>query len=249
MSTEEFTLPPVVFILGGPGSGKGTQCEQIINAAENKSTPGLPNKIYHINVGGLLRQAQQEYRDQLANNCVTEGMAKAGPVLEEMLAQGQILPSWVTVTLMREEMRKIAKEIAIAQETDPTYTGGVLVDGFPRSIENLENWELIIGVARRLIVISCDEDAMVSRVLGRAASSPGGAREDDMQEATIRKRIDVFNSQTKQVISVYTLTHSASEALEKASDKRIGVQVDGDRPVQEVTVDFMNAFITLTSKI
>lgn len=246
MSTEDIALPPVVFILGGPGSGKGTQCEQIIEAAEKKTVPGLPNKIFHINVGGLLRAAQTEYREQLAENCVTEGMAKAGPVLEEMLSQGQILPSWVTVTLMKEEMRKIAKEIAESAKTDASYTGGVLIDGFPRSIENLENFESIIGVARRLIVITCQEEAMVQRVLSRGAAS---GREDDQSVETIKKRLAVFNSQTNAVLSQYTLTSSAAEALEKKDDVRVGVKVDGDRTIQEVTVDFISAFVTLTTQL
>ena len=173
-------------------------------------------------------------------------MAKAGPVLEEMLSQGQILPSWVTVTLMKEEMRKIAKEIAESAKTDAAYTGGVLIDGFPRSIENLENFESIIGVARRLIVITCQEEAMIQRVLSRGASS---GREDDQSVETIKKRLAVFNSQTNEVLSKYTLTSSASEALEKKDDVRVGIKVDGDRTIQEVTIDFISAFVTLTTQM
>jgi adenylate kinase family enzyme len=173
-------------------------------------------------------------------------MAKAGPVLEEMLSQGQILPSWVTVTLMKEEMNRIAKTIAESAKTNPNYCGGVLIDGFPRSIENLENFESIIGVARRLIIITCDNEAMVKRVLSRGAN---GGREDDQQEETVRKRLAVFNSQTQSVFGKYTLTESSAEALEKKDDTRIGIKVNGDRPVPEVSVDFVDAFVTLTSQL
>lgn len=41
--------PTVIYILGGPGSGKGTQCKAILD--------NFPNKFYHISTGSLLREA------------------------------------------------------------------------------------------------------------------------------------------------------------------------------------------------
>lgn len=39
--------PTVIYVLGGPGSGKGTQCKNIMDAH--------PGKFYHISTGALLR--------------------------------------------------------------------------------------------------------------------------------------------------------------------------------------------------
>lgn len=43
--------PTVLYILGGPGSGKGTQCKAILD--------NFPGKFYHISTGSLLREATQ----------------------------------------------------------------------------------------------------------------------------------------------------------------------------------------------
>lgn len=39
--------PVVIFVLGGPGSGKGTQCKKIIDSH--------PGKFEHLSTGSLLR--------------------------------------------------------------------------------------------------------------------------------------------------------------------------------------------------
>eukprot|EP00461_Guttulinopsis_vulgaris_P000150 UN00150 len=243
---DSFTLPPVVFILGGPGSGKGTQCEQLLKAVEEGKTPGLPNKVTHVNVGGLLRDAQAEYRQQLKDNNVSPAMAKAGPVLEEMLAIGAILPSWVTVTLLREQLRKISIDTDEQRKVNPNFSAGVLIDGFPRSTENLESYESIIGTARRLIVLDVPAEEMVQRILARSKFS---GREDDASEATVRKRLAVFDSQTAETMRSFTIVENAEEALKVADEKRVGIKINGNRPIDVVTPEFMNAFITLSSKL
>lgn len=43
--------PTVIYVLGGPGSGKGTQCKAIIDS--------YPGKFYHLSTGSLLRDATQ----------------------------------------------------------------------------------------------------------------------------------------------------------------------------------------------
>lgn len=41
-----------IFLFGGPGSGKGTQCSKIL---EN-----FPGKFYHLSTGSLLRETTIE---------------------------------------------------------------------------------------------------------------------------------------------------------------------------------------------
>ena len=45
--------PNVIFILGGPGSGKGTQCKKITE--NNPKT-----NFVHLSTGALLREAMKE---------------------------------------------------------------------------------------------------------------------------------------------------------------------------------------------
>ncbi|KAG4305643.1 hypothetical protein PORY_001199 [Pneumocystis oryctolagi] len=72
----------VIFVLGGPGSGKGTQC-------------GLLVKDYgfvHLSAGDLLRQEQAR-----------PGSEYASMILQSTL-EGQIVPMEVTIELLKHEM-------------------------------------------------------------------------------------------------------------------------------------------------
>ncbi|XP_019154875.1 PREDICTED: UMP-CMP kinase 3 [Ipomoea nil] len=73
------TTPSIAFVLGGPGSGKGTQCTRIVD------TYGFT----HISAGELLRKemgSNSEYSD----------------MIEKIMKEGTIAPSEVTVKLLRK---------------------------------------------------------------------------------------------------------------------------------------------------
>lgn len=122
----------------------------------------------------------------------------------------------------------------------------MLIDGFPRSLENLENYESIIGVARRLIVLECDGEAMIKRVLARGAID---GREDDQRVETIQKRLDVFNTQTASVIGQFSKATSGKDALQYIDNDRIAIMLDGNRPIDDVSNDFVEAYLTLFTKL
>ena len=78
---QELLAPRVVFVLGGPGSGKGTQCANIV-------------KHYgytHLSAGDLLRAE------------VARGSAE-GSMIESCMATGALVPQEVTVGLLRTAM-------------------------------------------------------------------------------------------------------------------------------------------------
>ncbi|KAL5483844.1 hypothetical protein EMCRGX_G020260 [Ephydatia muelleri] len=70
---------PVVFVLGGPGSGKGTQCDRIVQDFG----------FTHLSAGDLLREE------------VAKGTSQ-GKQLEEMMKQGKLVPAEVTVGLLKQ---------------------------------------------------------------------------------------------------------------------------------------------------
>jgi hypothetical protein len=72
----------VVFVLGGPGSGKGTQCDRI-----KARYPG----VVHLSAGDLLRDE------------VKSGSA-VGTKCGEMMKEGQLVPMSVTITLLKNAM-------------------------------------------------------------------------------------------------------------------------------------------------
>ena len=101
--------PTVVFVLGGPGAGKGTQCSNIVNDFG----------FVHLSAGDLLRAHMKSGSED-------------GNMVAEMIKNGQIVPSVVTVRLLLDAMKASSKE-------------RFLIDGFPRNKENRDAWEAPAG--------------------------------------------------------------------------------------------------------
>jgi len=74
----------VLFTLGGPGSGKGTQCRLLASALH----------MQHLSAGELLRRA------------VVTGSPHA-PTITACIDQGTIVPAQITIALLRSEMQKL----------------------------------------------------------------------------------------------------------------------------------------------
>ena|SRR5579871_1414579 len=73
----------VVFVLGGPGAGKGTQCAYLVRDYDFK----------HLSAGDLLREEQDRPDSQF------------GDMIKEYLREGKIVPSEVTVHLLENAVR------------------------------------------------------------------------------------------------------------------------------------------------
>ncbi|KAL6321833.1 hypothetical protein AAG906_035531 [Vitis piasezkii] len=80
ISSDEKT-PFITFVVGGPGSGKGTQCAKIVE------TFGFT----HISAGELLRR-------EISCN------SEHGSMILDSIREGKIVPSEVTVKLIEKEM-------------------------------------------------------------------------------------------------------------------------------------------------
>jgi len=76
----------VVFVLGGPGSGKGTQCQKLVERYG----------LVHLSAGDLLR-AEQSSGSALAD------------MINTYIKEGQIVPAAVTVELLLKAMRESGK--------------------------------------------------------------------------------------------------------------------------------------------
>ncbi|KAK4057165.1 bifunctional uridylate/adenylate kinase [Microbotryomycetes sp. JL221] len=73
----------VIFVLGGPGAGKGTQCAQLVK----------DYGFVHLSAGDLLRAEQQR-----------EG-SSYGALIKEYITEGKIVPMEVTIALLRNAMQ------------------------------------------------------------------------------------------------------------------------------------------------
>jgi len=190
---EQRALPSVVFVLGGPGVGKGTQCAKISKEFG----------YVHLSAGDLLRAE------------VKSG-SPDGEMIENMIRNGQIVPSQVTINLLKK---------AIEQSDKSKF----LVDGFPRNQENNLSWEQTMnGVVHLacLLMFECPEEVMMDRLLGRREG-----RVDDTMEV-VKKRLVTYREQTLPVIQYY-------------EDKQLVRRIDSNRPVDDVFEDVKILFTSL----
>ncbi|XP_051137826.1 UMP-CMP kinase [Andrographis paniculata] len=155
--------PFVTFVLGGPGSGKGTQCTRIV---ENFG-------FTHLSAGDLLRR-------EITSN------SENGSMILEIIKEGKIVPSEVTVKLIKK---------AIEASDNERF----LIDGFPRSEENRLAYERVIGAEPDIVLFfDCPEEEMVKRVLNR-----NQGRIDDNID-TVKERLKVFSELNLPVIKHYS---------------------------------------------
>ena len=185
-----------LILLGPPGAGKGTQAERL------RDDFGLP----HISTGDILR-AQVADETQL------------GMEARRYMDAGELVPDEVIVGM-------ITQRIADVDASD-----GFLLDGFPRNEAQADALsEALGGLERRLtaaLLIEVPDDDLVRRLAGRrvCVKNPShiyhvdfdppkhdevcdqdGARliqRDDDKEDVIRRRLEVYHSQTEPLIDYY----------------------------------------------
>ncbi len=157
-----------VVIFGPPGSGKGTQSENIIKNF----------KLAHISTGDLLRK-------EISTN------TQLGYLAKQSIDKGELVPDEIIVGMIDSFLDRMGDE------------KGVIFDGFPRTVaqakalkEMLQGYKTDIAVMLNLEV---PEEELITRLLERGKTS---GRSDDNLE-TIKKRIEVYNSQTKPVMDFY----------------------------------------------
>ncbi len=156
----------VVFVLGGPGSGKGTQCSRI------KDTYGYE----HLSAGDLLRAEKNSGSD-------------TAEMINTYIKEGKIVPAKVTINLIKKAMELSGKK-------------KFLIDGFPRSKENLDVWYEVMGeifTLQMVLVFDCPEKVLEERLLARGKTS---GRSDDNLES-IKKRFKTFHAQSEPVIDEF----------------------------------------------
>ncbi len=177
--------PNVVFVIGGPGSGKGTMCELA------QSQLGWT----HLSTGDLLRSERE-----------AGGLTAA--TIEECIAAGKLVPNEIIVTLLENAMKTV---------TRTTGKINFLVDGFPRSLANLEGWYEIFGREAELpkmLYFECPYDVLELRILGRAKYT---GRSDDNVES-LKLRFDTFKAETLPTVEFF-----------KSENKCVEVDTSQDR--------------------
>jgi UMP-CMP kinase len=166
-------LPNVVFVLGGPGAGKGTQCQMIVKEYG----------YVHLSAGDLLR-AERKKPD-----------SEVGTLIEKHITEGSIVPVEITCGLLRQAMTETMQQDASVRN--------FLIDGFPRNKDNLDGWEREMGDKANMLFVlffECDEETCIQRCLSRGEA--GSGRSDDNLDS-LKKRIKTYNESTWPIIEHY----------------------------------------------
>jgi adenylate kinase len=185
-----------LILLGPPGAGKGTQAERL------REDFGLP----HVSTGDMLR-AQ-----------VAEG-TELGNEAKRYMHAGELVPDEVIIGIIMDRI------------SGGDARDGFLLDGFPRNEQQANALDAALrGLERRLtaaMVIDVPDDELVRRLAGRrvCVKNPShiyhvefdppkhadvcdqdGSRltqRDDDKEETIRRRLEIYHSQTEPLIDYY----------------------------------------------
>jgi UMP-CMP kinase len=246
-TSSSFTIPPILFVTGGPGAGKGTQCSLLVRefAADVRGEDGndaamtteplqassaqlpssaaspsrLPFGVAHISVGAVLRKSAS-----LAHTLSPADRE----LVTTTLAAGGILPGNLTVQLLRSEFQRVVR----AQEAiDPQRKLCFLVDGFPRTMDNVMEFRRQCGEIGSLLYLTCDEKDMMHRLSVRG-------RSDDKPEI-IQRRIVGFQRETMPVVEWFK--GQVQEAKQSTSPPQLLV-VDGRPSIDEVWPHVREAF-------
>jgi UMP-CMP kinase len=132
----------VVFVLGGPGAGKGTQCANLVK----------DYGFTHLSAGDLLRAEQERPGSQF------------GEMIKDYIKNGLIVPMEVTVQLLENAMTEDLQRRGTKQ-------GKFLIDGFPRKLDQAHKFEEAVCPARLVLFFDCSEAEMERRLLDRGKTS------------------------------------------------------------------------------
>ncbi|RKF64137.1 Uridylate kinase [Erysiphe neolycopersici] len=132
----------VVFVLGGPGAGKGTQCARLVRDYQ----------FIHLSAGDLLRAEQDRKGSEF------------GHLIKTHIKEGKIVPMEVTIKLLEKSMID-----AVRKSLDGNVK--FLIDGFPRKMDQALNFEETLCQARFVLFFDCSEEEMQRRLLKRGETS------------------------------------------------------------------------------
>ena len=166
------------------------------------------DNIVHYSTGDMLREE------------VASG-SELGQTIESYISKGALVP-----------LEIIVNTIVSALNNAPV--ANVLIDGYPRSVEQMTAFDALVAKEDNInlasvIEVRVSEAVARERILGRAAeAAPGEGRSDDNE--------DVFNDRMK----IYT--DPLAEIQKFYTDKDLLTVIDGARTLEEVVAD-MEAFV------
>lgn len=189
-----------IILLGPPGAGKGTQAAFI---TKRYSIP-------QVSTGDMLRAA-----------------VKAGTPLgvqaKKVMDSGGLVSDDIIINLVKERL------------TQPDCASGYLFDGFPRTIPQAQAMKDAGVRLDAVLEIAVPDADIIDRMSGRRVHVASGRtyhvkfnppkaegkddvtgepliQRDDDQESTVKKRLEIYHSQTKPLVDFYQKWSASGDA-------------------------------------
>ena len=213
-----------LLLMGPPGAGKGTQAAELVKKFS----------IPQISTGDMFRAA------------VKEG-TELGKKAKACMDAGTLVPDEVTVGIVRERLAK------------DDCKKGFMLDGFPRTVEQADALSKILdelGIKlTKVLNIHVPAEDLIERAVGRRICKNCGAtyhikfntpktegkcdncggelyQRGDDNEATMKKRLSVYEASTRPLIDYY-------------KGAGIYTEIDGRQPIDKVTEDLVNVLTSV----
>lgn len=209
-----------IILLGGPGSGKGTQAERI------QSQLGLT----HVASGDL-------FRENLNNK------TELGILAEQYMSRGELVPDEVTIAMVRERLQRPDIQQGVVFDGFPrTLTQAAKLDEMMAELGQKINGvfyikvsddEIVRRLSGRLICRECQTpfhkefNPFTKCPFDKCNGEYLYQREDDKPE-TVRARLRTYYEQTSPLIDYY----------QKAG---LLITINGEKAIDEVTQDILEA--------
>ena len=186
-----------IVMLGAPGTGKGTVAKVLAKRL------GMP----HISTGDM-------FREQIKNG------TELGKEANDYISKGLLVPDELTIRIVKDRL------------SQPDTENGVILDGFPRTLEQAKELSNILAEKGNRVdlvpELKIPDEVIIQRIINRATCSnkecgaiynlkykPSkkegicdycgsklSTRVDD-NEQTVKQRLEVYYSNSKELINYY----------------------------------------------
>ena len=213
-----------LILLGAPGAGKGTQATFICKKF------GIPQ----ISTGDMLRAA-------------VKAGTPLGVAAKKVMDSGGLVGDDIIIGLVKERLAQ------------PDCANGFLFDGFPRTIVQADAMKAANVNLDFVLEIDVPDDAIIERMSGRRAHLASGRtyhvkfnppkveglddvtgepliQRDDDKEETVKKRLDVYQKQTRPLVSYYADWAASGDAVAPKYRK-----ISGTGSVDDITARALQA--------
>jgi len=211
-----------LILLGAPGAGKGTQAQFI---CEKFSIP-------QISTGDMLRAA-------------VKAGTELGVAAKKIMDAGGLVSDDIIIGLVKDRL------------TQPDCSKGYLFDGFPRTIPQAQAMKDAGVPIDYVLEIDVPFGAIIDRMSGRRVHPVSGRtyhvtfnppkvegqddvtgevliQRDDDKEETVRKRLQVYNDQTRPLVEYYSSWATQSSPADKVKAPAYR-KVSGTGSVDDIT--------------